>query len=251
MTTGRRDVAEPVGARGDHDDRRPSTTIAAGTAQRGASRNSTSQTTRIGSASIGSVADRLDRREADREQDAGQHRARDRLRDARHGAGEPRPEPGQQDQHAADEERPDRARELARSPARRSAAPHRASTRRMRSGCGSQSAATMPVIALGHAQREQAGRGLRGRRADRLQARDDERERTREPRDRRDDPGGDGLERASMVASLGRRRPPRIRLPVLGAHPHRQLVDRRRPRDDPAAVDGLAGERVAPVPGGR
>ena len=60
------------------------------------------------------LADRHERREAELEQDAGEHRARDRLRDRGDEPAERRPQAGQHDEQADRDERRDRGRKSAR-----------------------------------------------------------------------------------------------------------------------------------------
>ena len=88
------------------------------------------------------VDQRLDRREAEPEQNARQHRVGERGGNRRDRAAERPDQPRRDDQDADDEKRPDRRRETRPSPRRwPRAAPRRASTRPPRSACATTGSA--------------------------------------------------------------------------------------------------------------
>ena len=139
---------------------------------------------------LGGKVDRgLDRRQADREEDARQHRAGQRGRDRLDPAPERAPQAGDDDQHAGDGEGAERGRVAAGDLAARD---EQGGAGR---GPGDRDrlavAEAEPDRDHGHreAERRQAGGGLGLARADRAQARQHERERAREADERGDDAG--------------------------------------------------------------
>ncbi len=88
----------------------PAVRNAAGTAQRGARRTPTSQTSTIGTIAPGIVDQAPDRFDAQLEHDAGEHALRDGRRDARDESAECGPQPGDDVRDADQQERADGGR---------------------------------------------------------------------------------------------------------------------------------------------
>ncbi len=138
--------------------------------------------------------ERADGREAQREQHPREHRLGDRGGDRGDEVAEARPERGEQHEPADDAERADRGgpapRDRARADEQRG--PGRGPGERERGAV----ARRQPEDADGlrHAQGEEPGRGLVGRRADGAQAGEHDGERAREADEGRDEPGEDGAQ---------------------------------------------------------
>ena len=181
-------------------------TKASGTAQRGASRANTSHVSTTGTTPHGLTTMPGDRRETQRQQDAGEHRLRDGRRDARDQASEVRPESGQHDQRADHEEGTDGGGPSALD--RSGGGEERGAGRRPGDGDrhpeppGEDERAE----AHHHADGEQTARRLGGRRAHRSEARQHDHERTRESDERGDDAGGDGARDRVRLDDAGHER---------------------------------------------